>query len=230
MIDMTIPGQMTEGELRGIEELARRVPSGGSIVETGSLYGLSSYTWATSVEPSVTVYCIDPWIREPWIIQMVENQVPNCPRFSLRAFQHYTKSCTNIVPIVGYSPQDMSGWEEPVDLFFDDSMHHNPFFRRNLRFWLRKMRPGGIMCGHDYCSEWQDVIAEVDQLAREIGVDVHTRERLWWVELPKKLPGRLTQWTFAMRGLPSRVARSGVRIGTRSFVKCLTTIRIAANR
>src|SRR6476646_5320854 len=117
MIDLTIPGQMTEGELRGIEELARRVPSGGCIVETGSLYGLSSYTWATSVGPSVTVYCIDPWVRERWIVEFVEKQVPDCPSFSFEAFQHYTKSCANIVPIRGYSPQDVKGWGIPVDLF-----------------------------------------------------------------------------------------------------------------
>jgi hypothetical protein len=211
MIDMTIPGLMTEGELHGIEELARRVPSGGSIVETGPLYGLSSFTWATSVKPGVVIYCIDPWIRDPWIIEL-EKQIPNCPTFSLSAFKYYTRSCANIVPIVGYSPADVRGWGKLVDLFFDDSVHENPFFGRNLRFWVRKMRPGGIMCGHDYCLEWPDVIAEVNRLADEIEMPVHTRERLWWIELPNKLPRQViqwtpvTRWTFEIRCLARRGA------------------------
>jgi hypothetical protein len=55
-----------------------------------------------------------------------------------------------------------------------------------LRFWLTKMRPGGIMCGHDYCKQWPDVIAEVNKLASELGVFVNTRQWLWWIELPRK--------------------------------------------
>jgi Methyltransferase domain len=194
MINLSIPGQMTEGELRGIEFLSRKVPPAGCVVETGSLYGLSSYTWATSVDPTATVYCIDPWVREPWIIDLVEKSNPNCPRFGLEAFREYTKECSNIVSIPGYSPATVRNWREPVDIFFDDSMHHNPFFRRNLRFWLRHMKPGGTMCGHDYCEQWPDVVKEVNKLACELDVKVHVRQWLWWIDLPAKMPYTMIRW------------------------------------
>ena len=194
MLDLQIPGQMTEGELRGIEWLAKKVPSGGTVVEIGSLYGRSSYTWSSSTDPSVTVYCVDPWIREPWIVELVEKRIPNCPKFSFEAFQNYTRSAKNIVPVRGYSPDDLVNWTTPVDLFFDDAMHTNPVFRKNLRFWLSKMRAGGIMCGHDYCRQWPDVIHEVDQLAKELNVEVKTRQWLWWIVLPTKLPRRFSRW------------------------------------
>jgi hypothetical protein len=194
MIDLNIPGQMSEEELRGVEHLAKRVRPGGHIVEIGSLYGLSSFTWATSVDPSVTVYCIDPWVRAPWVIELVEQKVPNCPEFSFEAFQQYTKSCANIIPIRGYSPDDVKDWGKQIDLIFDDALHHNPFFRNNLRFWLPKVRPGGIMCGHDYCSEWPDVVNEVDRLAREFGLQVRQRQKLWWIELPEKPVAIFTNW------------------------------------
>jgi hypothetical protein len=199
MIDMRIPGQMTEGELRGIERLATAVPDGGCVVETGSLYGRSSFVWAKSVRPSVSVYCIDPWVREPWIIELVEKTIPDCPPFGIDAFRRYTQDCRNINMIQGYSPDDVKRWTRPVDLYFDDSLHHNPYFRRNLRFWLGHVKPGGIMCGHDYCAEWPDVIAEVDALARELGVPVHRRQWLWWIELPAPLPTRTTRWARQWR-------------------------------
>ena len=185
MISLEIPGQMTEGELRCLEYLSSFVPESGVVVEIGSLYGLSSYTWSTSVPASATVHCIDPWVREAWVIELVEKKIRNCPTFGYSAFAGFTRSCTNIVAQQGYSPDDFLDWETPVDLFFDDALHHNPGFRRNLRFWHKKVRPGGIMCGHDYCAEWPDVVREVDKLALELGVKVKTRQWVWWFEIPK---------------------------------------------
>lgn len=184
MIDLKIPGQMTEIELQAVESIARRVPKGGNVVEAGSLFGLSSYTWATTVDPSVTVHCIDPWVREPWVIDLVENKIPGCPEFSYEAFQHFTRSCSNIVPRRGYSPQDFKDWSIPVDVFFDDAMHHDPFFTDSIEFWKHKVLPGGVMCGHDYCSEWPDVMRGVDKLAGELGATVNTQEWFWWIDMP----------------------------------------------
>ncbi len=71
-----------------------------------------------------------------------------------------------------------------VDLFFDDSVHENPWFRNNLRFWLRQMRPGGVMSGHDYCAKWPHVVQEVDQLAAELGVAVEVAGWVWSLRVP----------------------------------------------
>ena len=185
MIDLSIPGRMTENELRGVEAIARSAPEKAHVVEVGSLYGLSSYTWATSVSEDSTVYCIDPWVREPWIVELVETKVPGCPIFSREAFDKYTAMCKNIVPLQGYSPRDFKFWHKPIDIFFDDAVHYNPHIRQSLRFWLQFMKPQGVMSGHDYCSESPDVMAEVDKLAANLGAKVNTRESLWWIEIPK---------------------------------------------
>lgn len=62
--NLRIPGQFTERELWAIEALAKLVPPGGVVVEVGSFLGMSSYAWAKSVDPSVTVYCIDAWEKD----------------------------------------------------------------------------------------------------------------------------------------------------------------------
>jgi len=189
VIDLSIPGQTNERELQTLATLAARVQSDGTIVETGSLFGRSSFTLATSVDPSVTVYCIDPWVRERWIVNLVETPTPDCPEFSFEAFQRYTKHCPNIVPMKGYSPRDFRSWTKPIDLFFDDSLHHNPHYRRNLRFWFRHMKPGSIMSGHDYCDDWPDVMREVDFLAKKLDTLVHLTDAIWWFEVPNRPRG-----------------------------------------
>jgi hypothetical protein len=185
MIDMSIPGQMTENELRGVEAIARSAPKKACVVEVGSLFGRSSYTWATTVSEESTVFCIDPWVREPWIVELVETKIPDCPIFSREAFGKYTARCKNIVSLQGYSPRDFKFWSKPIDIFFDDALHYNPHIRQSLRFWLSFMVPLGVMCGHDYCSAFPDVVVEADKLAANLGVKVNTRESLWWIEIPK---------------------------------------------
>jgi hypothetical protein len=200
MMDRSIPGQMSEEELHGIEDLARGVPDGGCIVETGSLFGLSSFTWATSAPPKCSVYCIDPWVREPWIVELVESQYPGCPPFGREAFEKFTSSCKNIVPMQGYSPVDFLDWSRPVDVFFDDAVHQNPALHNNLMFWLQFMKPNGVVCGHDHTPQWPDVIQEAETLARNVGSAVQTRETLWWVRLPETFDAqkwKLDWWTKA---------------------------------
>ena len=128
MINMSIPGQMTERELRGVEAIARSAPNNACVVELGSLFGRSSYTWATSISDDSFVYCIDPWVREPWMIELVEAKIPNCPQLSREAFENFISSCKNIVPLQGYSPRDFKSSRKPVDIFFDDAVHYNPIF------------------------------------------------------------------------------------------------------
>ena len=188
MIDMSIPGQMSRGELQALEKIARDVPEKGIVVELGSLYGRSSFTWGTTVRPSVSVYCIDPWERDRWIIELVEKSTPDCPPFSHEQFRRFTRGIPTITPIIGRSPQDVRSWSRKVDVYFDDSLHHNPGFRQNLYFWLRHMKPGGIMCGHDYSAKWPDVCDEVDHLASRLGTEVHVEETLWWMTLPVHVP------------------------------------------
>ena len=198
MINLKIPGQMSEVELRAIEEISKTVPRDGIVVEVGSLFGLSSFTWSTSVNPSAKVYCIDPWVREPWIIDLVETQILHCPTFSFEAFSHFTAGLKNITPIKGYSPEVVQDWSVPIDVYFDDAMHHNPILRTNLRFWLDKIKPGGVICGHDYCEQWPDVIKEAKHIARELGVEIRVVGTVWAIQIPHHKPNlilrKLRKW------------------------------------
>jgi len=69
-----------------------------------------------------------------------------------------------------------------VDLVFIDADHSAEWVERDLRAWLPKVRPGGIVSGHDYGSRnHPDVKPVVDRTFRDhphpVRVDAN---KVWW--------------------------------------------------
>jgi hypothetical protein len=186
ILDPDIPGQIGFQELVAIGRLAKAVPPNGVVVETGSLFGRSSFAWARNVDPSVTVYCIDPWVREQWIIDIVERVQPPVMPFGLEAFKHYTQGCPNIRTIKGCSPDVVVGqWNLPVDLFFDDAVHDEPGLSRNRDFWVKWIKPGGIFCGDEYNVDFKACLKKTHELAIAWGVPVDHAGFFCWMQRPK---------------------------------------------
>ena len=169
---------MSDAELYQVINLAKRVPKNGVIVEVGSLYGLSSWHLAKYCDPSVTVFCIDPFQREQWIVELVEKP-QNAPPFCRAAFEHYTSDCHNIVPIQGYSPNSIKGWKLPIDLYLEDAVHTNPILHANIKFWSELVKPQGIVSGHDYSKDFPDVVAEVNALSMQLKCQIQLIDTFW---------------------------------------------------
>lgn len=186
MLNRSIPGQMSDQELLRLMQLARMVPENGIIVEVGCLYGLSSWHLAKACAPGVTIFCIDPWRPEKWVTDLVERP-QNAPPFSREAFARFTADCNNIVMVQGYSPDIARGWKIPIDLYVEDAVHANPILQRNLNFWGQRVRPGGVISGHDYTPEWPDVIKEVNALANGLQSQITLVDTLWSVEKPRSV-------------------------------------------
>jgi hypothetical protein len=130
--NLEIDGWMSEIELQDIERLARTVPANGVIVEVGSWKGRSAVAWATSSDPSVTVYCFDPFYR--W-----DDFVKNTEQFP------------NIVPIKGLVPSESTYKDsKKIDIFFIDASHSNPGDWEIIEHFLPFIAPNGYIGGHDY--------------------------------------------------------------------------------
>lgn len=188
VIDPDIPGQIAWEALIAMAKLAKQVPPGGVVVETGSLFGRSAFVWAKNVHPSVTVYCIDPWVRERWIVDVVEAaQRPVMP-FSIEAFRHYVRDCPNIRTVQGYSPEVIQRlrppWAEQVDLFFDDGDHDEPGLSRNRDYWTPRVKPGGFFCADEYDSAYPDCLRKTHQLAIAWNAPVDRVGLFAWLRRP----------------------------------------------
>lgn len=180
-----VPGQLSPLETRMMYEIAQKVPSGGRIVELGSLYGKSTNVWARGAGPDTEVYCFDPWHRAQWIIDVVEGPL-GAPEFGLEAFKHFTRDLPNVIPVQGYSPQSAEGWDKPIDLFFEDAVHENPIFTQNCDFWLEHLKPGGYFCGHDFRfkDNYFDIIHYVVETAARWDVPYHVADSFFWLQKP----------------------------------------------
>ena len=182
-INLDIPRTMTFEGLTWLERLAKEVPEDGVIVEVGPLYGSSTWTLAQSAHPSVTVYSIDTWERAPWIIKNVEEKL-GAPAFSIDAFKSNVDDCPNVVPIQGFSPDVVSDWDKPIDLYFDDAAHRNPDFANNLNFFNQHVKPDGVLCGDDYALGSPDIVREVDALGAQWNARPEVAGRVWALRKP----------------------------------------------
>jgi predicted O-methyltransferase YrrM len=195
--NLRIPGWMPESELRIIEQVARTIPRYGQMVEVGPYCGRSSWCWAKSADPTVTVTCLDIWnptdhpYYPPAVIGGQEGNADfgvaeNLERVygTLENFQYYTRDCDNIVAIRGASPHDFQKWSEPLDLVFLDGVHHNPIFWEDLNFWFWKLRPGGLCCGDDFARSHPDTVWSVHDFTKNHGLSFFVRGRLWFIPRP----------------------------------------------
>ena len=174
--NLQIPGQISEAQLKAIEVVAKLVPEGGHVVEIGSLFGRSSWAWAKSVKPSVTVHCIDPWEGNEGI-RRLEKQFG--VTYGLEQFKEFTKDCPNVVAHKGYSPRDFSDWDIPVDLYYEDAVHTDPILSENLIFWTRHLRQEGIICGDDFRPRFADVINGVRRLSQQLDRPIVNVDFFW---------------------------------------------------
>lgn len=182
-INMKIPGKVAWDELMFLGKLAAQVPKGGKIVEIGPLYGRSTFTLGSSA-PHAEVFAIDTFEDAPWV-QKYAAQSSKIPTYGLDAFKSFTSSLPNIKPIQGYSPQIVSDWSAPIDMYFEDATHGNPNLKENMDFWIGHLKPGGIVCGHDYTLRFPDVKSEAEKWGEKWGTRPVIVGSLWAIQKPK---------------------------------------------
>jgi len=181
-IDISIPGKMSIEEMQFLAALARQVPAGGNIVEVGPFYGRSTHVMARS-NPLASIHSIDTFEDVEWTRNYADSY-REIPPFGLEAFRYFTRDCPNVTPIKGFSPDVVSDWDAPVDMYFEDAIHGNPGLRDNLDFWISHLQPGGILCGHDYSLRFIDVKRESDGWAQRWNTQVAIVGSLWAIRKP----------------------------------------------
>ena len=166
------------------------------IVEIGSFCGLSACIFAHSLRRhglTGQVFCIDLWdtyvemnpsAKETGFFAYKSGQLR-------QLFDHYTKTAaaTGIVPICEDSAQAWRRFpDESIDLLFVDGDHSFEGCLNDLRNWYPKMKPQGIIVGHDY--DWDTVRAAAQQFAREKGLRLlpSSTQTMFLLPMPQASP------------------------------------------
>lgn len=179
---LRVPGKTSLDELGFLGALAAQVPSGGKMVEIGAFYGRATRVMALA-NPSAQVVAVDTFQDVNWT-RKYANFYRDIPVFGMAAFEKYTANLSNVRAILGDSPNTVTDWPQNIDLYFEDAVHGNPKLRANIDFWSARVKPGGIVCGHDYSHRFLDVKREVDRLALAWNAQVCIVGTLWALRKP----------------------------------------------
>jgi hypothetical protein len=81
--------------------------------------------------------------------------------------------------------------DNKIDYVYIDSIHSYEEEKKDISFWFPKVRPGGILGGHDYAmgSHKGDVgylglMRAVNEFAKAQALELHTAGGDWWVMKP----------------------------------------------
>ena len=181
-----VPGYLSEEDILGITELVLKLPNTGVLVEVGTFLGKSAVEWAKNIQQQNKDYkiiCIDSFNSPIEILhdllQKEEFTIPNASS-QLEIFKHYTREFPNIQVLEAFFNTDFV-FEQQVDLVFEDSDHSQQALSYSLPFWWKKICPGGILSGHDYCG--REVKTAVDTFAILNGLTVKTvSNNIWYIE------------------------------------------------
>ncbi len=166
--------------VRGLYDLVKQFYQPNfKMVEVGSLEGISTLLFANCVDTVYSVDCYDykvpPTGRIPEHDQMfVEAE---------RLFIERTKDVPNIVKIRKTSVEAAKDFPDAsLDAVYIDAEHDEDSVREDIRAWRPKIKPGGILSGHDYILPHINKILTQEEGLFNITV---ARDSSWCVPLPQ---------------------------------------------
>lgn len=66
--------------------------------------------------------------------------------------------------------------DESLDFVHIDATHYYEWVMKDLVAWYPKLKPGGIMSGHDYLNPGLTVKEAADEFAAGVGAEMHTTD------------------------------------------------------
>ena len=135
------------------DEAILRVPEGGLVVEVGVAYG-RSLAYLAEIAPAATrLVGVDSWAffygqerLDFAVLSAFPSPFHACNDY-LRRYAPSGRCCLQW----GRSVDVAKGYEdESIDLVFIDGAHDYGNVSADIAAWLPKVKPGGIVSGHDY--------------------------------------------------------------------------------
>ena len=148
-------------------ELLNHCPDGGTFVELGCFKGKSTSFIVTEIinqKRDVSFYAVDSFEGSTNLSDAKEVEAYNGIRNIENDFKNNTKHLYNyFFTYKELSHQAADNFNnKDVDVIFIDAGHSYEAVKKDIEAWLPKMKPNGIIAGHDYNS-WSGVKKAVDE-------------------------------------------------------------------
>lgn len=153
-------------------------------VEVGVAEGRYSQALATA-NPQMKIYGIDPWKSYQDYVSYQEQEIlDKLYKEALRRLSHLPNyEFMNILSIEALKNFE----DEFLDFVYIDANHQDPYVTEDITGWYEKIKPGGIISGHDYIrlkKERCDVIGAVNRFTKSKNIAP------WFIlGLNAKIPG-----------------------------------------
>jgi SAM-dependent methyltransferase len=178
-----IEGWMSHIDSWWLCETAGRVPADGTIVEIGSWKGRSTASLMTGFLGN-RLYSVDLWMGTAGPYEGGYTNAGDA------AYQEFVK---NMMFYVGRVPNILHCDslkaarvfdDASVDVVFHDANHSADAVENDVRAWIPKLKPDGILCGHDWTGKENSV---QNGLARLFPLNLvqTSGDIIWWVERAK---------------------------------------------
>jgi len=107
------------------------------------------------------VYAVDPWEDNDELVD-AEHVYDSCKK-RLRSYKHRVKL------IKGWSPQEAARFKDgEVDFVYIDALHDYESVKKDIEGWWPKIRPGGVISGHDFNRiKWPGVVKAVEEFCEK---------------------------------------------------------------
>jgi len=179
-----IEGWFTEDEGRWYARFAR-AQRGGVLVEVGSWKGRStSFVGPVCKRNGTRLVCVDHWsgsrdaLAARYEATLAVEDVQQTFRDNMRALGIEVEVLA--APSLAAAERFERG---SIDRVFLDASHDGPSVALDLAVWTERLRPDGVLAGHDYDVKHPDLCAAVDAFAGARGLHVRRGPRsIYWLD------------------------------------------------
>jgi len=168
------------------KSMVEKFPSGSKFVEIGSWKGKSSAYMAVEIanyNKNIDFYCVDTWEGS------IEHKNNTEISMLYDIFLNNMKSIESYyTPLKMKSLDAVSKFEDSsLDFVFIDGSHEYEDVKDDIKAWLPKVKPGGILAGHDYYIEGTDWFPGVKKAVNEELTGFETAEKCWIYTVPSEI-------------------------------------------
>ncbi len=168
------------------KSMVDKFPAGSKFVEVGSWKGKSSAYMAVEIansNKSIDFFCVDTW----------KGSIEHIDFPDLESL--YETFTNNMKPLSRYHiPMRMPSLEaakefedKSLDFVFIDASHEYEDVKDDIKAWLPKIKPGGVLAGHDYYVDIVEWAPGVRKAVHEELPSFTTQENCWVYQIPKGL-------------------------------------------
>ena len=132
--------------------LATQAKNHQVIVEIGSHCGKSTRAFADNTHG--VVYAVDTWEDENVYRQFYANLAGHIASGKVRPIRATSELGAQLLQRAGVKPT----------MCFIDANHEYPYIKADIMNWRPLLADNGLLCGHDYSSDWPGVVQAVNEL------------------------------------------------------------------